>query len=292
MKKQNRNKTISVVMCTYNGELFLHAQIDSIINQTYSIQELIICDDCSTDQTVEIANEYKVKYPFIQLICNSTRLGVRKNFEQAIQQATSNYIALADQDDIWEIDKIAILMDYITSVGVALVHSDVCLIDATGNKFSAEHDFKKPDNLTLNDYIFKQNNVTGCTCLFDAKLKQKLSPFPRFYFYHDQWIAIVACRNGGIAWVNSKLIRYRQHANNTLSTFEGGGGGGKQKSLNQISFINKAKDLLLILSKSDDINLSLKIRCKLYMQIVSGIIGFSYLRYKLLGLSRTTKTNK
>ena len=286
MKREKSNKTISVVMCTCNGESFIQAQIDSIINQTTTIHELIICDDCSTDQTIEIIHKYQIKHPFIQLICNNTRLGVRKNFEQAIRLSSGDYIATSDQDDIWETTKIAILMDHIVSKKVALVHSDTCLIDTEGNPLPSNFLFNKKHYLTLNNYIFNENNVTGCTCLFDAQLKKSLFPFPLFYFYHDQWIAIVAYQNGGIAWVDDKLVRYRQHTQNALSTL---GGGGKQNPFNQIFFRNKAKDLSLILSKAKDLRLSFKMKCKLFTQIIYGIIGVSYIKYKLLELAKNRK---
>ncbi len=289
MNKQKKDKKISVVMCTYNGDLFINAQIDSIINQTYPIHELIICDDCSTDQTIQIINKYKKNHPFIQLVRNVVRLGVRKNFEQAIQLSTGDYVATSDQDDIWEIDKISILMNEIISKKAAVVHSNVSLIDTDGNALPLSFGFEKKHNITLNNYIFKENNITGCTCLFDAQLKTRMFPFPRFYFLHDHWIAIVAHQNGGIAWVDDKLIRYRQHAHNALSSL---GGGGKQKPFNQLFFRNKAKDLALILSKAEDLKLSFKIRCKLFIQIFFGIIGLSFLKYKLKGEAQTAKNRK
>ncbi len=99
-------KTVSIVLCTYNGAQFLREQLDSIVKQTYPIYELIIQDDCSTDATTVIIEEYKERFPFIKFTKNDTNKGINFNFFSAINRATGDYIAISDQDDIWELDKI------------------------------------------------------------------------------------------------------------------------------------------------------------------------------------------
>lgn len=101
------DKTVSVVMTTYNGEKYIREQLDSIIAQTYPIYELIIQDDGSTDRTVEICREDAKRYAFIHVYQNEHNLGCDKNFETAAMRATGDYVALSDQDDIWFKDKIA-----------------------------------------------------------------------------------------------------------------------------------------------------------------------------------------
>ena len=97
---------ISVVMCTYNGEKYIRQQLDSILKQTYPIYEIIINDDISTDGTVDIIKEYMIRYDNIHLFVNSKRLGVHPNFMAALVKASGDYIAISDQDDIWELTKI------------------------------------------------------------------------------------------------------------------------------------------------------------------------------------------
>ena len=105
------NKTVSIVMCTYNGERYLKEQLMSLLNQTYSPIEIIIQDDLSTDNTLEIIHDYQERYPgIIHLFQNSRRLGYNQNFLSAYQKANGYYIASADQDDIWETNKIEILI--------------------------------------------------------------------------------------------------------------------------------------------------------------------------------------
>ena len=99
--------TLSVAMCTYNGSKFIQDQLNSIINQSRLIDEIIIYDDCSTDATVAIINEYIEKHPgLIQLFQNKKNLKSTKNFENAISQCTGEYIFLADQDDVWDYYKV------------------------------------------------------------------------------------------------------------------------------------------------------------------------------------------
>ena len=80
-------KTVSIVMCTYNGEQFLREQLDSILAQTYPIHELIIQDDCSTDHTADIVREYARQYPFIRFYANISNLGFNRNFQDALSKA-------------------------------------------------------------------------------------------------------------------------------------------------------------------------------------------------------------
>lgn len=102
----NTGKTVDVVMCTYNGEKFLREQLDSIVGQTYPIHRLIVQDDGSTDSTVEIVREYAARHPFIELYVNGRNLGFNLNFKTAVMRATADFVAIADQDDVWFPDKI------------------------------------------------------------------------------------------------------------------------------------------------------------------------------------------
>lgn len=101
------NKTVSVVMCTFNGERYVREQLDSIVAQTYPIHELIIEDDGSTDHTVEICREYASRFPFIQVVVNDHNLGLDVNFETATMRSTGDFVAFSDQDDVWYSEKIS-----------------------------------------------------------------------------------------------------------------------------------------------------------------------------------------
>ena len=103
-------KRVSVVLCTYNGEKYIREQLESIVSQTYPIHELLIQDDCSTDATPLIIEEYKEKYPFIRFYRNKNNLGFNRNFWKAFEKVTGDYIAISDQDDIWVPNKVKNVM--------------------------------------------------------------------------------------------------------------------------------------------------------------------------------------
>ena len=97
---------ISVAMATYNGEVYLRKQLDSILHQSLPVDEIIICDDQSSDGTVDIIQEYIKQYPHIHLYKNEQNLGYKRNFKKALSLCSKEYIFLCDQDDIWDSDKV------------------------------------------------------------------------------------------------------------------------------------------------------------------------------------------
>ena len=99
-------KSVSVVMCTYNGERYIREQLDSIVAQTYALKEVIIQDDGSSDHTVDICREYARRYPFIQVFVNEQNKGLEANFESATMRSVGDFVAFSDQDDIWYPEKI------------------------------------------------------------------------------------------------------------------------------------------------------------------------------------------
>lgn len=100
------HKHVSIVMCTYNGEAYLAEQIDSLLAQTYPIDEIIIQDDGSNDGTLPLLRTYAAAHPVIKVYNNEGEHGVNNNFFSAMRRAQCDYIAICDQDDIWEHDKV------------------------------------------------------------------------------------------------------------------------------------------------------------------------------------------
>ena len=95
----NKNPTVSVVMATYNGEKYIREQIDSILGQSYPVYELVIQDDCSTDSTLAIAEDYARRYPNVKVFENQRNLGFNLNFQIACMRATGDFVAISDQDN-------------------------------------------------------------------------------------------------------------------------------------------------------------------------------------------------
>lgn len=206
---------VSIALATYNGEQFLRIQLDSIYAQTYKNIEVVVVDDCSTDATKAILDEYKHKYGLCYF-ANEFNIGFLRTFEKAFSFCSGDYIALADQDDVWLPNKIQRLVDNIGDY--SLITSDAVLIDENGEVFSESYkSYSKISGLTgkpLGVLIFR-NYVTGCTTLFRRDLLATALPIPEGETFHDWWLAIVASKMNGIKYLDERLTKYRQHSANT-----------------------------------------------------------------------------
>jgi len=225
------DKLVSIAMATYNGEKYLEEQLDSIYAQTYKNIEVIVCDDKSSDQTIEILEKYKQKYG-LEYYINKQNLGYVKNFEKVVSLSTGEFIALSDQDDIWLPNKIEMLIEEIGDS--LLIHSDAYLVNESGKIISDSFSksIKKRPMQTKIEYLF-HNNVTGCTMMFHKKLLDYALPIPENFPVHDWWFAIMASKYGNINYFKKNLIKYRQHSNNQI------GGIKEKKGLIGSTFINK-----------------------------------------------------
>lgn len=215
--------TISVAMCTYNGEKFLKEQIDSILNQTQEVNEIIICDDVSTDATVGILKGYEQLYPNIfKIYYNNKNIRSNKNFEKAIKLCSGDLVFLADQDDVWATNKVKdTKLFFKENPSVEGVFSNANLIDEDGNSFTNKSLW---DNTVYDESILKNNSdiqkyitfahsiVTGATFCFKKISKEFIFPFPdREVFLHDEWISLLLSKRNTLASNPKKLISYRVH---------------------------------------------------------------------------------
>lgn len=205
------NGLVSVVMCTYNGSRFVAEQIKSICNQTYKNLRVIIVDDASTDTTYEIVKRYAAKDERIQAYKNDNNLGFNLNFNKACKLATGDFIAIADQDDIWEKTKIEKLLAKINEdPDILLVHC----ISARFEKFGKFHlkSHKLVNYLAGKDVrnFFLSNFISGHNMLLRRSLLEKSLPFPGDVYY-DWWLSAVASCNGKIEPVPEILVWHRMH---------------------------------------------------------------------------------
>lgn len=221
-------KKISVCMTTYNGQLFIYEQVKSILNQDYPIYELIIADDFSTDNTIDIIKSFGDKR--IKIFQNLTRLGVTKNFEKAISLATGDYIFLSDQDDVWLKNKTLKFSEYFKKNALIISNANVVNKDLN---FSGKTFFQLRKS-TFNYYSnLIRFSFLGCCMAFPNKNINKLIPFPNKtkYLTHDNWIFIVMGMLHKVSIIKEPLMLYRRHETN-LS--EGG-----FKRINSIYFMLK-----------------------------------------------------
>jgi glycosyltransferase involved in cell wall biosynthesis len=213
---------LSVAMCTYNGARFLREQLESIAAQTRLPDELVVCDDRSADESPEIVRNFAKNAPFpVRLEINGTNLGSTKNFEKAIGLCQGGLISLADQDDVWKPQKLAVLERTLNDHPEAgYVFSDAELVDdvgrSTGKGLWASlrinvariDEFRGTNQFSI---LFGRSMVTGATMVFRASLKRTLLPISR-HLVHDYWISLVSSGIGAFGIpVHEKLIQYRKH---------------------------------------------------------------------------------
>lgn len=201
---------VSVVMCTYNGERFLNEQLDSILKQTYPIHELIIQDDCSTDRTWEIIQEYASRVPMIRAYRNEWNIGFNRNFQGAMLRAEGDFVAIADQDDIWYPHK---LERQVAAIG----GHDLC--------FSAYHrDRVYSDSchqLVLPEYNLERLMFVNCIPGHSMLVRRAFLQNPEHWNSHicyDWWFLVCAHFENGIACVPEPLNWHRPHAASAIAT--------------------------------------------------------------------------
>ena len=280
---------ISVAFIVYNGARYLRTQLDSILAQTHNVDEIIICDDASSDTTKEILEEYKNEHPDLFFIhYNKENLGATKNIEKAIQACTGDIILLADQDDYWELNKVETIFKWFvanpTMNGVftngSLMNSngeldnEYALWDAMSFPYKA---IKNSENLKL--YINTvENSVTGATLAFRNNLSFLKQPFPFIkYLVHDRWLAMNLAEDYSLGILDEKLIRYRIHTDQAI--------GGKTENIENFISINNSlffedlkikvfKDLLYILNK---IEINLHIQTEISKIQIKSFDNFNYI---------------
>ena len=206
---------ISIALCTYNGERYLAEQLDSIINQTFKNLEVIVVDDCSTDNTLQILANYAEMDVRIKYYQNSQNLGYNKNFEKALKLTTGNFIAISDQDDNWKPNKIQVLMDNIEDNWLVFSNSEYINADGT----LAEGKLLNGFSLAGKNYkaLLLNNHITGHTTLFSREFLKYILPFPETGFY-DWWMGFIAFYHHKLLFVDEVLTRYRQHDNAVTSS--------------------------------------------------------------------------
>lgn len=237
---------VAVLLATYNGEEFISQQIESLLSQTYEDFSIFVSDDCSTDMTLEIINEYCHKYPDkIHILSSKKRFGgACLNFLNLFEMVDSDIYLCCDQDDIWVPNKIEFMIREYLTINYEqpiLLFSDLFVVDRELNIIN--NSFTKMMNLSVYDNTWKyysvQNNVTGCAMLVNKKLvdiyKKNIGIICKDNIVmHDYFFAFLASVFGNIFYLNKSLVQYRQHGNNVV-------GAKKVFSLNYL--IRKLKNL-------------------------------------------------
>lgn len=224
---------VSVALCTWNGARFLAEQVRSICLQTLPPREIVLSDDGSSDDSVEVVRRTLAQCLqerpglgiALRVMVNQPALRVTRNFEQAASACHGALIALCDQDDAWVPDKLERLVAaFEARPRLLLVHSDARLVDGAGAPLGGTlfHALEvTPGELArihggqAFDVYLRRNLVTGATAVFRRELLDAARPFP-VEWVHDEWLAIVASAIGEVDVIEAPLIDYRQHGGNQI----------------------------------------------------------------------------
>lgn len=214
---------VSVALCTYNGEKYLDQQLQSIIKQTRPVDEIIICDDCSKDNTVQIIKDYqKLHNGLIKLKINPKNIQSVKNFQQGLQLSTGDIIFLSDQDDLWSANKVEHYLNHFE------LNPNTEVICSNGHLINENN--QSLDRLTIWDlpYLahlqnrqidlfhmicYTSNIATGASMALRKSFLHEILPIPSLQrMHHDEWIALIASYHNSFSLLNDKLFSYRIHA--------------------------------------------------------------------------------
>ncbi|MDO1512947.1 glycosyltransferase family 2 protein [Maribacter confluentis] len=205
---------VSVCMATYNGEKYLRAQLDSILQQLDFNDELIISDDGSTDNTLKIIESYKDSR--IKVYYSKFK-NIVLNFENALKHASGDVVLLSDQDDIWMDNKVEIILSHLKTH--SMVFSNV-LVFKDGDVNNANLFFKDSKRKTGFFNNLYKSNIIGASMAFKKSTLDKALPFPKELPMHDIWIGLIAEIIGSTYFEEEPLIYYRRHGKNASLTGE------------------------------------------------------------------------
>lgn len=220
--------TVLVLLAAYNGKKYIREMIDSVLQQDYDDFCLVLSDDGSSDNTVEILDEYELNNPGKVIHYKSgMRFGNAQNhFMHLLSQFhDAPYIMFCDQDDIWHSDKIRKTLCKMKEIEndssvPTMVHTDLCVVDGELNVIddSFMHFSKLDGNRMALNHLLMQNVVTGCTLMVNNSLAELSCSctLPKEALMHDWWIAIICSVFGKSGFLDYATIDYRQHGNNSV----------------------------------------------------------------------------
>lgn len=211
-----------VVICTFNGELYIEDQIKSILSQSIPPAKIIISDDGSSDNTIQIAIMCFAAFSFENYqVVKGPKSGIASNFLASLSYSKSDYLFFCDQDDVWLDNKVSIFSEVtarLNDQSPVLIFSDANVADHQLNIKSTS--FIKYSGLNVklldDDSILFENCVQGASCCINSSLRSIVIDSLRYVdmkniLMHDWWCTILAKYFGRVIFVDKPLILYRQH---------------------------------------------------------------------------------
>ena len=217
--------SITVLMSTYNGDKYIREQIDSLLAQKGVSLSLLIRDDGSSDDTINIIEDYKKKYDSITLI-KGDNLGPAWSFIELVNKAPeSEYYAFCDQDDVWMSEKLSkaiTLMEKRDASHPVMYYSNLMITDESLHEIRKFHDYRYVKENKYNAIV--ENMAAGCTMVFNKNVRdyvRRISHENTKYIYmHDAWIHLICVFFGEVIYDKNSYIYYRQHGMNVVGTSE------------------------------------------------------------------------
>lgn len=197
---------VSVIMPAYNGEKTIEDSVCSVLSQTFSEFELIIINDCSTDNTLRQVYKIAEEDSRIKIYTNQENLGVAETRNTGISLASGDYISFIDSDDIWVKEKLELQLDYLNKTGADLCYSSYEFINIYGERIG--HLYKVPLSITYKQLLCE--NVIGCSTVLIKKEILPTSPFTSKYFHEDYvlWLKLLKDQKSAVG-INKPLVQYR-----------------------------------------------------------------------------------
>jgi len=230
---------IAIVLSIYNGEKYVVEQIDSLLSQTYKNLVIVIRDDGSDDKSFTIVQKYASMHPerFHVLALDKQNKGASGGFAFLMEYVLANkttlglekaYLMFCDQDDVWFDNKVEMQMEAMLKAEDAggdfpvLIHSDLQVVSSEKRLVAKSFVVFQGLEIKRNKFpnLVISNLITGCTALVNEALAVKALPIPDKAIMHDWWLAIVAAAFGKVIFLDTPLIYYRQHENNTIGAKE------------------------------------------------------------------------
>lgn len=232
---------VEILLATFHGERFLREQIDSILSQSYRPLRILARDDGSSDGTAAILEEYAKQHPdrFRLLAAGVPTGSAKSNFAALLEASQAEYIAFADQDDVWLPGKIELQMQAMGALErkhdattPLMVFTDLQVVDENLRLINAsfwKHQEIRAEDIHHFPRVLVQNPVTGCACLLNRAMAEVALPIPEAASMHDWWIALLASACGTAGIVQQTTVLYRQHGGNVIGAIAEGRAGRSLK---------------------------------------------------------------
>lgn len=220
---------LSVVLCTFNGAVYLREQLDSLLAQTCLPDEIVVSDDASADDTPNLlrtfADQCAARDVECRLVLQMTNVGFVRNFSDTLRKATGDIVFLCDQDDVWRSDKLAVMAQrFVDDPDLTVLCTDAQLVDAAGNRkgttlFEAlELSDAERQSVRVGkafDVLLRRSMATGATVALCRDAAVAALPVGEGWI-HDEWLAILLASTGKLGMIEDQLIDYRQHSGNQV----------------------------------------------------------------------------